>query len=42
MGIKECTCDEYWVIYGTAELLYCTSETSTTLYADYTGINIKN
>ena len=35
MGIKECTCDEHWgVMYGIAESLQCTPETSVTLYVN--------
>jgi len=26
MGIKECTCDEYQVLYGSVESVYCTPE----------------
>ena len=32
MGIKEGTCEEYWVIYGKVESLYCKPETNITLY----------
>ena len=33
--IKERTyCDEYRVMYGTVESLYCTPETNTTLYVN--------
>ena len=38
MGMKGYTCDEHWVLYGSAESLYCTPETNITLYVNYTGI----
>ena len=42
-GVKEGTCcDEFWVMYGNVESLYCTLETTVTLYVNYTGIKIKN
>ena len=34
---KECNYDEYRVLYGSAEILYCTYETNITLYVNYTG-----
>ena len=30
IGIKQCTCDEHWVMYGIFEPLYYTSETNIT------------
>ena len=39
--IKECACDEHWVMYGIVESLYSTLETNITLYVNYTGIKIK-
>ena len=36
-GIKQCTCDEHWGMYGIGESLYCTPETSIT-YVNYTVI----
>ena len=32
MGIKEGTCDEHQMLYGSSESLYCTPETNTILY----------
>ena len=40
-GIKECTCDKHWVMYGSVESLYYTPETNITLYVNYTGIKTK-
>ena len=34
MGMKQCTSDEQWVIYGSVESLCCTPETNTTLYVN--------
>ena len=42
MGIKEGTCVEHWVLYGSVESLYCTPETNVTLHVNCTGIKIKN
>ena len=39
MGIKESTCEEYWVMYGSVESLL--PETNRTLNVNYTGIKIK-
>lgn len=41
MSIKECTCDEPWVIHGIVELLYCMPETNMTLCVKYIGIKKK-
>jgi len=38
MGIKESTCVEHQVMYGSVESLYHIPETSFTLYVNYTGI----
>ena len=35
MGIKECTCDEHWVMFGIVESLYRVPETNITLYLNY-------
>jgi len=35
MGIKECTCDEHQVMYGSVESLYYTPETNITLYVNW-------
>lgn len=32
MGIKDCSCDEHWVTYGSTESWHLTLETSITLY----------
>ena len=40
MGTKEGTCDEHQVLYSVVELLYCTPETNTTQYVNYSGIQI--
>lgn len=40
-GDQECTCDEHWVLYGTAEALHCTPETNVTLDVNQTGIFLK-
>ena len=34
MGIKEATCDEHWVLYGSDESLNSTFETNVALYVD--------
>ena len=34
MRIKECTCDEHCVLYGSDESLNCTPETTVTLYVN--------
>ena len=34
MGIKEFTCDEHWVLYGSGESVYCTPEINITLYVN--------
>ena len=34
MGIKEGTCDEYWVLYGSAESLNSMPETNIALYVN--------
>ena len=40
MGIKEYTCcDEYLVLYGIVEILYCTPEINITLYVKYWNYN---
>lgn len=37
--MKERTChDDHWVMFGSAESLYCTPETNITLPVNYTGI----
>ena len=39
MRTRECThCDEYWVMYGILESLYCTPEINIALYVNYAGI----
>ena len=38
MGIKESTCDEHWLLYGSAESLYGTPETNITLHVNYARI----
>ena len=38
IGMKEGTCDEHWVLYGSVESLYWTPETNLTVL---TGISIK-
>lgn len=38
MEIKKYTCDEHCVLYGSAESLYCTTETNLTLYVNNSGI----
>ena len=35
MGIKECNCDEHWVLYESVESLYCTLETNIALFANW-------
>ena len=41
MGIKEDSCyDKHWVMYGSAESLYCTPETNITLYVNITNWNL--
>ena len=35
MGIKEGTCNEHWVWYGSVESLYCTLEINITLYVNW-------
>ena len=35
MGIKEGTCDEHWVLYGSVESLYRTLQTIITLYVNW-------
>ena len=37
MKIKECTCEEHEVMYGSVESLYCTHETNIIFYVSYTG-----
>ena len=34
MGIKEGTCDEHWLLYGSVESLNSIRETDTTLYVN--------
>ena len=34
MDIKECTCDEHWLLNVSDELLNSTPETNTTLYVN--------
>ena len=41
MGSKAHTRDEHRVLYGIAELLYCTPKTNITLYFNVTVIKIK-
>ena len=38
-GVKS-TLDKHWVICGSVESLFCTSETNITLYVNYTGNKI--
>ena len=38
--IKEDTCDEHWVMYGTVQSLYCTPETNITLHKLYWNSNL--
>ena len=40
MGIKEGTCDESPMMYGSAESLYCTPATNITLDVKLTGNKI--
>ena len=41
MEIKECTCDEHWVMYEIVESVCCIPETNITLNGNSTGIKIK-
>ena len=34
MGIKKCTCNEQWVLYGSVESLNSTAKTNITLYVN--------
>ena len=40
VGIKDCTCGEYCVVYRSLESLYCTPEFNLTWYINDTGIKI--
>ena len=41
MEIKEGTCDEHWVLYGSVESLYCTPGTNITLYVNSLELKLK-
>ena len=37
--MKECTCDEHWVVYGSVVSLHCASDINITLYVNYLILN---
>ena len=41
MGIKEGTCDEYWVLYVSEESMNSTPETNTGLHVKYLKFKLK-
>lgn len=38
MGLRVHLSDEHWVIYGSVQSLFCTSETDVTVYINYTKL----